>query len=150
MKEYFILSDIHSFYDEMIVALNKENFDINNPDHIIIVCGDLLDRGPKSKEVVSFFYDLYNKERVILIRGNHEDLFDEIVEYRRYHSYDLSNGTIKTLGQLNTPEMSESRVVLLFDDAIAGYDRRWDFLRKNMIDYKEIRKLHLRSWLDSC
>ena len=148
MKEYFILSDIHSFYDEMIAALNRENFDINNPEHIIIVCGDLLDRGPKSKDVVSFFYDLYNKDRAILIRGNHEDLFDEIIKYGEYHSYDFSNGTMKTLGQLNTPEMSSSRVALLFEDAIYGYDRRWDFLRKNMINYKEIGNyIFVHGWI---
>ena len=34
MKEYFVLSDIHSFYNEMITALDKKGFDINNKDHM--------------------------------------------------------------------------------------------------------------------
>ena len=148
MKEYFILSDIHSFYDEMMEALQKEKFDIENDNHIIIVCGDLLDRGPKSKEVVDFFYNLVEKKRAILVRGNHEDLFDEIVRSGMYHSYDFSNGTMKTLGQLNTPEMSPSKTALLFEDALYGYDRRWDYLRKNMVNYYEIGNyIFVHGWI---
>ena len=30
MKKYFITSDTHSFYNELIEELNKKGFDVNN------------------------------------------------------------------------------------------------------------------------
>lgn len=42
MKKFFVVSDVHGFYDEMIEALNKAGFDKNNKDHVFISCGDLL------------------------------------------------------------------------------------------------------------
>lgn len=41
-KKLFISSDIHGFFDEWSVALKEAGFDIDNPDHIIVVLGDLL------------------------------------------------------------------------------------------------------------
>ena len=38
MKKYFVVADIHSFYDEFMKALNDAGFDINNEDHILISC----------------------------------------------------------------------------------------------------------------
>ena len=38
MKEYFVLADTHSFFTRAKTALDKEGFDINNPEHIIILC----------------------------------------------------------------------------------------------------------------
>ena len=43
MKTYFIVADVHSFYDEMIKALNGAGFDVNNSMHIFVSLGDLLD-----------------------------------------------------------------------------------------------------------
>ena len=46
MKKLFVVSDVHSFYNHLIKALNEKGFDKNNPDHWFVSCGDLLDRGP--------------------------------------------------------------------------------------------------------
>lgn len=138
MKTYFVMSDIHSFYDEMMEALNRENFDISNKNHIIIVCGDLLDRGSKSNDVVEFFYKLYQEERCILIRGNHEDLFDEMIRTHSFNVNDIYNGTIKSLGGLLTPELSEIATQYFFDEAISKYNKKWDELRYNMVNYYEL------------
>lgn len=78
MKKYFVVSDIHGFYSPMMAALKKNGFDINNPNHYLICLGDLLDRGGEAKKVINFFYN-FPKDRLILIRGNHEDLFDSLV-----------------------------------------------------------------------
>lgn len=100
MKKLFCCSDIHSFFHEWMTALNRKKFDINNPDHILIICGDIFDRGPGSKEV----YDFIKKiplERRILIRGNHEILLRQLCEKKWAESYDYSNGTLDTVHQLN-------------------------------------------------
>ena len=78
MKRYFVCADVHSYFDELIIALNKAGFDINNKEHIFVSCGDLLDRGNNSIECLDFVNNL-PQDRKILIRGNHEDLLEDII-----------------------------------------------------------------------
>ena len=102
MLKYFITSDVHSFYNEMMEALNKQQFDINNNDHILCIAGDAFDRGSQSKEMLQFMKFL--GDRLIYVRGNHEDLlFDcvrDIVSGKTIGSHHFSNGTVKTIEQL--------------------------------------------------
>lgn len=43
---------------------------------MIIICGDLFDRGRQPKEAVDFV--LKNKDKIIYIKGNNENLLEEI------------------------------------------------------------------------
>lgn len=93
----FAVSDIHSFYDELIEALDEAGFDRNNPNHLLVCCGDYLDRGPKSWDVIDFLSHLHN---VVLVRGNHEDLMEEMIDRGYAHSHDIHNGTYQSFLQL--------------------------------------------------
>ena len=95
MKRYFACSDIHGFYDELIDALTYAGFDSKDPEHILIVCGDIFDRGGKPKEVYSFLKSL-PKERRILIRGNHETCLKEMCERGFAMRHDMHNRTYHT------------------------------------------------------
>ena len=66
MKKYFVVADVHGFYDEMIKALNENNFDINNPDHIFISLGDLLDRGRQPRECLDFVNNLPDDRKILI------------------------------------------------------------------------------------
>ena len=97
MAKLFVVSDIHSFYTPLKHALDKNGFDPNNPDHLLIVCGDVFDRGLESNEVLQFLDNLTN---VVLVKGNHEMLM-EIVWRRGYWvSHDKSNGTMRTINDI--------------------------------------------------
>lgn len=102
-RKFFVVSDIHSFYDELMVALTNQNFDKNNPDHILCVCGDLFDRGDETKQLFEFVKELNTQGRLIYIRGNHEDLlFDCVNELANGYtpsSHHFHNGTVKTICQ---------------------------------------------------
>lgn len=101
--KYFISSDIHSFFDVWMAALQQAGFSKYNTEHKIIVCGDLFDRGNQSRECFEFVSDMIQQDRLIYIRGNHEDLlFDACRQCGRTHigSHHVSNGTIKTIGNL--------------------------------------------------
>jgi len=91
--KYFIVADVHGFYNEMVRALVKEGFDKNNPNHTFVSLGDLLDRGEQPKECLEF---VNNLERKILIIGNHELLMDEMAERGYPKDYDFKNGTFNT------------------------------------------------------
>ena len=38
---YFVVTDVHGFYDEMIEALDIAGFDPNNENHWLISLGDV-------------------------------------------------------------------------------------------------------------
>lgn len=96
--KYFVSSDIHGFYDEWMQSLKDKGFERNNPNHKIIICGDALDRGRQPKQIIDFI--LSNKDKVILIRGNHEDLMEEMILRNNSTATDLSNGTAYTIVDL--------------------------------------------------
>jgi len=93
--KYFVVSDIHSFYDELMAGLEEKGFEKDNPEHVIISLGDLFDRGPKPVEVYNFFASLPSKRR-ILIRGNHEDMYKELLVRDFPDFVDFVNGTVDT------------------------------------------------------
>ncbi len=96
--KYFISSDIHGFFNEWQNALKDKGFDLNNPEHKIILCGDLFDKGNQPKEIIEFV--LKHEDKVILIRGNHEDLMEQMIERNSSDYGDLCNGTAQTIVDL--------------------------------------------------
>lgn len=127
MKKYFVVSDVHGFYDEMKKALDNAGFDITNPNHIFVSCGDLLDRGRQPKECLDFVLSI-PKDRAILVRGNHEDLLGGILAGRKIDDYvDGSNGTIGTICDLtgeNTFSVYTGVNKLKYDPVINEYFSR--------------------------
>ena len=99
MKRLFVVADVHSFYEEMIKALSEQGFDRDDPDHIFVSLGDLFDRGPAPLECLDFVNSLPT-ERKILIRGNHEDLFEECLAREAFFAHDIHNGTMDTVRML--------------------------------------------------
>lgn len=100
MNKFFICSDIHSAYTPWMEALNEAGFDENNDNHKIIVCGDLFDRMGESCEVYKFVNRMIEKNKIILIRGNHENLLVDCIESGFPYPNDYSNGTFKTICDL--------------------------------------------------
>lgn len=66
MSRRLIISDVHGFYDAMVGALKDAKY---NPDSDSLIClGDMINRGPKSREVIRFMRHYADK----VILGNHE------------------------------------------------------------------------------
>lgn len=65
-----VIGDIHGCYTAL-----KEYFDINGgikDDEFYIFLGDYIDRGIENAEVVRFMLDVYEKQNVQFLEGNHE------------------------------------------------------------------------------
>ena len=73
--KYYVVSDIHSYYSYLRKALEDAGFFDETEPCMLIVCGDLLDRGLESKELIEFMVQLLEEGRLIYILGNHEELF---------------------------------------------------------------------------
>ena len=79
MKD-FVVSDIHDHFDLLMEALNQNDFDINNENHRLIICGDAFYSGPQPGELFAFLRKLSEKGRLIFIYGNHDiELLDNLV-----------------------------------------------------------------------
>lgn len=117
--KYFVSSDIHGFYNEWTDALKEKGFNIDDPEHKIVVCGDLFDRGTQAKRVQSFVMKLLRKNKIILIRGNHEDLAKEMIDNYAKYMFDIKNtahwvnGTFQTMLDLTGMSFNDATTCLL-------------------------------------
>lgn len=100
MKKLFVFADVHSFYDELMEALDQAGFDINNKDHIVVSLGDLCDRGPGSKEVLSFINSV-PEDRKLCVIGNHEMMMELMIRRGYAEIADRINGTFDTVAEIS-------------------------------------------------
>ena len=76
MSRLFAISDIHGCFDTFYELLIRR-IDLNKSDRLILL-GDYIDRGDKSKEVIDFIIDLGKKGfDVTSLSGNHEAMLVE-------------------------------------------------------------------------
>lgn len=96
--KYYVTSDIHGFYTPLIKALTKAGYFEEHEPHKLVILGDLFDRGKEPKELQNFILDLMSQDEVILIKGNHEDLFVEFTttDMGLPYPHHVSNGTYDT------------------------------------------------------
>lgn len=100
--KYYVLSDIHGYCTLFRKALRDAGYEEDPGEKKILLLGDLFDRGGEALELQDLILRLMDEERVILVRGNHEDLFEELVTKDRGRPlrHHLHNGTYDTLEQL--------------------------------------------------
>lgn len=108
--KYYVTADIHGFYSEFEKALRESGYYDELDPHKLIILGDLFDRGQEAKKLQQFVMD--NRDDLILIRGNHEDLFVEMVtdDEGLPYSHHVSNGTYQTALQLTGWDPTMARI----------------------------------------
>lgn len=102
--KYYVVADIHGFYTQLKETLTKKGYFEDTEPHKLVICGDLFDRGLETGQVQDFVGELLERDEVILIRGNHEDLLEELSDnlelwlgYGLNGSHHDQNGTLRTL-----------------------------------------------------
>ena len=100
--KYYITTDPHGYYTILKKALTESGFFADTEPHKLIILGDLFDRGAEACELQEFVLDLMEKDQLILIKGNHEDLFEELVmeDHGIAYRHHVTNGTFDTAIQL--------------------------------------------------
>ena len=140
--KYFVISDIHSFATEAKAVLRRAGFNKKNKNHTLIVCGDIFDRGDESLEVYKYLKSI-PKKRCILIKGNHELLYNSLIKKTYPHYYDFFNGTVRTFS--NIAEKPATRYMLneewldLRDFVAASEVTKW-LQSDQWVDYFELDK----------
>ena len=98
--KYFVFSDVHGCYNRLCEELEKKGFDENNQDHMLISLGDNFDRGKENYQMFLFLKRMKEKQKIVLIRGNHEDIFMRMMTSGKATTTDYSNGTYNTIEEL--------------------------------------------------
>ena len=130
MKKYLQDADVHGFYDEMMTALNKEGFERDNPSHIFVSLGDLLDRGAKPQECLDFVNSLPD-ERKILIMGNHEILMRQMIYGGNWPRYiDKKNGTWKTAVDITKVDIVEVIQRMRYNSSWREYYEKCEYFKE--------------------
>lgn len=139
--KFFVVSDIHGYYDELIEALNSAGFDKDNSEHVIISLGDLLDRGSKPLQCLRFVNSI-PAGRKILIRGNHEDLMEEMILRNESKPHDWYNGTIQTAFDL-----VGYGIELDVFDAMRKHPDYNEYINSTVDYYENERQIFVHAWI---
>ncbi|WP_246168315.1 metallophosphoesterase family protein [Paenibacillus antarcticus] len=127
MTRILMISDIHGCLDPFNELLEFVNYQSSNDQ--LIVLGDYVDRGPKSRETVDRVIDLVKNHHVIALRGNHDQRLVDLIRTDNpiVKSKFLEHGGLQTLQSycdfINS-SMDESQ----FQEAI-------DFIRSHFITH---------------
>lgn len=139
--KYFVISDIHGHYDQMITALKSSNYDENNKFHHLLVIGDLFDRGTQSKEVLEYMFKLRLESKVSIILGNHDNFLLDFLkqDYSRLLFNIARNGFKYTLDSLTGRELTlEENWDEINNEIGSKYEYLYEFL-SDMPMYLEIK-----------
>ncbi|HQC55402.1 MAG TPA: metallophosphoesterase [Clostridia bacterium] len=152
---YYVVADVHGFYTELIDALTEKGFFEDKGPKKLIVCGDLFDRGSEAKRLETFICDLIEKDEVILIRGNHEDLTVELIEnisrwmtWNIINTHHWSNRTVETVLQLTDMDLASACAQ---PEILSGKMKETPFYKKilpSMLDYYETANyIFVHGWI---
>ena len=138
---YYITSDVHGYYTLLREALAGAGYFEDATPHKLVVAGDLFDRGSEAVELQGFVLGLMERGEVILVRGNHEDLYVALAttDHGLAYQYHRHNGTYDTALQLTG--MSK-RKAMLNPLAFAAAMRETPYYKTiipAMLDYYETR-----------
>ena len=140
MPKFFVTSDIHSYYDELMVALNDVGFDEDNENHYLVVCGDCFDRGPDSYKVLKYLRELPRK---ILVKGNHEQLLVDCCKRGYPEAHDMHNGTARTIRDVGSGAIFEE-----FEDWCNYTLKKVKPFIDGMVNYFETKNhIFVHSWV---
>lgn len=95
----YVMSDLHGMYNEFIQMLELIKF---SEEDTLYILGDIIDRGDKPLEIVEYITE---HENIILLRGNHEQMYMDYYKGRDYGSWTQYNGGHTTWGDINLKQM---------------------------------------------
>lgn len=134
---YYVISDVHNHYTEMMTALSGKDFNINDPNQKVILVGDAFDRGEEAFLVFNFLKDLVDRDKLIYVAGNH-DL--GLLKRFKENSFPSHREAFSTMHQIASAysgreDLSDSEV--LFCCRAAGLE---ELLSSNVVPYFETSK----------
>lgn len=146
-KTLFVVSDVHGHLTLLKEALEKAGFEKENPDHLLICCGDYFDRGTENLGVLKFFERAKNK---VLLRGNHEDLFKKLLLTGQIKSHHYVNGTLQTVKEFfGKYAVDPATDVIDFSGQSRMVDRVMEFIEETVDYFETEHYVFVHGWIPS-
>lgn len=99
----YVVTDLHGCLKTFKALLSRLSF---SRDDKLFVLGDLIDRGPDSKGVIDFIWQLEAEQyQVQCIRGNHDQLMLDATQSVKWNNMWLANGGYSALVSFNALSM---------------------------------------------
>lgn len=113
----YVTTDIHGCYDTFIKLLKKINF---NQKDTMYILGDIIDRGPKSIEMIRF---VMNNKNVKMIKGNHEEMMlNALLSDSKYNiSLWFANGGEETYDKFIELSKKDQDDILKYLNSLKNY-----------------------------
>jgi len=121
-----IIGDVHGCFDELHSLLTTLGYEINSTHEVrhpegrkAIFLGDLVDRGPKTPEVLKLVMSMTESGQAFAVPGNHDT---KLMRKLRGRDVQITHGLAESLQQLEQepPEFKE-RVATFIDDLVSHY-----------------------------
>ncbi|HEX4124281.1 MAG TPA: polynucleotide kinase-phosphatase, partial [Tepidisphaeraceae bacterium] len=120
-----IIGDIHGCYDELIELLNKLGYDTADLGRVAppagrkaVFVGDLVDRGPKSPEVIRLVRPMVESGNALCVPGNHDM---KLLRKLRGKDVQITHGLAETLQQLESHPAEFVAQTAKFLDSLIGH-----------------------------
>lgn len=105
MKRTFAIGDIHGCLNQLEDLLDKI---APTRDDLVVFLGDYVDRGPKILETVDFLIAFAKEVPCIFLKGNHEQMFLEFLEFGANKTLFFANGGMRTVQSYMKPDLFTS------------------------------------------
>jgi len=117
-----IIGDVHGCYDELSALLRTLGYDdaLHHPDgRKAVFLGDVVDRGPKTPEVLELVMSMVESGSALAVPGNHDI---KLMRALQGKNVKIAHGLAESLEQLaaRPPELRE-RVVAFLDGLVSHY-----------------------------
>lgn len=124
----YVVSDLHGNYQKWLEMLKKINF---SAEDTLYVIGDIGDRGSESARL---FLDIMDRENVLVVRGNHEDMAQEHLEYLLRRHYENGINILELFSERDLwgwfENGGDTTLLSLFDESEEDRNRILAFIKE--------------------
>lgn len=113
-----IIGDIHGCFDELQELLNRLGHNDATSTRKLVFLGDLVDRGPKTPEVLRMVMSLVKSGRALCVPGNHDV---KLLRALRGKNVQLTHGLAESIAQLSAETDEFRREVIEFIDSLVSH-----------------------------
>lgn len=148
----FVITDIHGCAKTFKAILEKVKF--SDKDSLYIL-GDMINKGPRSKQVLDHIMRLYASQSVVILRGNHEQVFLDQLERKklskRFKQID-GMATLKSFGVKHVKEIPGRYLKFIKKTTLSEVQGRYimvhaglDFSQKDPLS-ANTKQYKIRNW----
>lgn len=126
------IGDIHGYLTPFQTLVKELDF---QQEDTVVVLGDVIDRGPQSRQVVDLLIELSRQTKLVCLKGNHEIMLEQAANDRSAVAYWLSFGGEATM---------DSYRARSFDDIPRSH---WDFFESLLPHYETENEIFVHASL---